>query len=93
MSGRSRIRPAKACQELRVPRQYGARASCASGGEQGETRREKLFADDFSGESARQIETAGAAGQGELTKRFELGEIEGEAVRMAETAQDAALQG
>ncbi len=50
-------------------------------------------ADDFGGEAARQIEPAGAAGQGEVAEGFELGEVEGEAVGTAEAAQDAALQG
>ncbi len=63
------------------------------GSKQGETRRKKLSADNLSGESARQVEAAGTAGQRELAEGFDLGEIERKAVRMAETAQDASLQG
>ena len=36
---------------------------------------------------------ASAPGQGEVAQAFELGEIEGQAVWLAETAQDTALQG
>jgi hypothetical protein len=49
-------------------------------------------ADNFGGEAARQFETARASGQGEVAEHFELGEVEGEGVRLAETAQDAPLQ-
>ena len=62
-------------------------------GEQAQQRREEFLADEFGGESARQLQGTGASGEGELAEGFQLREIQGEAVGMAEAAQDAALQG
>lgn len=52
----------------------------------------EVFPDNFSGESARQVVTPGAAGERELAESFDLGEIQRKAVRTAETTQDAPLQ-
>ena len=63
------------------------------GAEQAKPQREKLVADHLGGKAARKPDGAGAPGQGEFAEAFELGEVERQAVRPAETAQDAALQG
>ncbi len=55
--------------------------------------REKLLADYFRDEAARQLAATGVSGQGEVAEVFQLREIECEAVRKAEAAQDASLQG
>ena len=60
---------------------------------QGETGRQSFSANDFCGESARQIEPSGTSGQRKLAESFELREIQRETMGTAETAQDAPLQG
>jgi hypothetical protein len=62
-------------------------------GEQAKSRWEIFLADHFRGESARQLQGSGTSVEGEVSQVFQLSEIEREAVRMTEPAQDAPLQG
>ena len=62
-------------------------------GTQAKQWREKFFADYFRDESARQPAATGMSGEGKVAEVFQLREIECEAVRKAQAAQDASLQG
>ncbi len=62
-------------------------------GAQAKQRREKLFADHFRDEPARQLAATGMSGQGKIAEVFQLREVQCETVRKAEASQDASLQG
>jgi len=85
----------EACQRNRARKRKFEAICCrlrGPGRKQEETRREKLFANHFRRESARQTKLPGVAGERELAQGFELGEVERQAGWTAETAQNAPLQ-